>query len=171
MGLAKSRLFALFVLTLLSTGCFRYSFTGISIPQGVQTVFIGFFPDQSSSGLAILSDALNEELVNQFVNQSRLQLSRSEDAADAVVSGQIVRYVNKPTQVGSDGVALQHDITVVVKATFKYASEEEPEWTKNVESTAQYNPNEDPVNGEANAARQALEIIARNIFNDALSSW
>ena len=34
-----------------------------------------------------------------------------------------------------------------------------------------FDPTEDPVQGEENAADDALEQIANNMFNDAVSSW
>ena len=72
MAWRNSLLISLAILV-LSSGCFRYSFTGTSIPEGVNTIYIPFFPDQSDSGIGNLSDLLNEALIDRFVNQRRLQ--------------------------------------------------------------------------------------------------
>lgn len=157
--------------SLLLHGCFSYSFTGVSIPDGVQTIFIPFFPDQSPSGLSSLPDLLNEALVNQFVNQSRLNFVSDADAADAVLQGQIVGYTNRPSVVGPSGVAELNEISITVKASFKYANETQPEWDKSFSSSAPYDPNQDPITAEADAVSEILTVLARNMFNDALSSW
>ena len=76
----------LLLLTLISlvvsSGCLRYSFTGASIPDGVNSIYIPFFPDRSNSGISDLSDRLNRILVERFINQSKLQLASSEEEAE-----------------------------------------------------------------------------------------
>ena len=156
---------------LLSTGCFRYSFTGTSIPEGVNTVFIPFFPDQSNSGLGGLSDQLNEALIERFVNRSRLQLANSEDEADAVIDGRITSYSNRPFSIGGNEQANQNQVQISVSARFQYATEDSPLWDKSFSGSFTYDPTQDPANGEENAAGEALDQIANNMFNEAVSNW
>lgn len=96
MALPKQILLILLLTIFIGNGCLKYSFTGTSIPEGVNTIFIPFFPDQSNSGIGDLSDRLTEALIQRFVNESRLQLANSEDDADAVINGQIISYSNRP---------------------------------------------------------------------------
>ena len=156
---------------LFAGGCLRYSFTGASIPPGVNTIYIPFFPDQSNSGLGDLSDRLSEALINRFVNQSKLQLANNESDADAVLDGVITSYSNRPFSIGGDEQSNQNEVTISVRGTFKYASEEEPEWSKSFSGKFTFDPTEDPINGENQAANGALEQIANNMFNDAVSNW
>lgn len=171
MALTKSAtLFTLLFLFAFS-GCLRYSFTGTSIPDNVRTIYIPFFPDQSNSGLSDLSDRLNEVLVNRFVNQSRLSLAGSEDNADALIDGTIQNYTNRPFSVGGDEQANLNQIQITVRATFKYADDEDELWTKSFTGSATYDVLNNPVEGEVEAAIAALQQIAGNMFNDAVSSW
>lgn len=168
----KTSLFAiLLALTLVCSGCLRYSFTGASIPEGVNTIFIPFFPDQSASGLGDLADRLNQALIDRFVNQSRLQLANSESEADAVLDGTITRYSNQPFSIGGDEQANQNQVSISVQATFKYKTKDEAEWSKSFSGKGNFDPTESPIEGEGNAADQALEQIANNMFNDAVSNW
>lgn len=159
------------ILLFFLTGCLQYSFTGTSIPSDVQTIYIPFFPDRSQSGLGNLSDRLNRALVERFVNQSRLSLANDKETSDAFVEGSIQAYVNRPFSIGGDQQANRNEIQITVRATFQYASEDEPLWTKSFSGNATYDVLENPVDGELEAAETALQQIANNMFNDAVSNW
>jgi len=163
-------LYAVISLLVLS-GCVRYSFSGVSIPSEVRTIYIPFFPDNSTSGLSYLADDLNDSLVNRFVNQSRLNLTNDAENADAVIDGRIVNYRNSPFSVSGDQTATLNRVDITVRASFKYRAEDKPEWDKSFNGVAEFDPNEDPIDGERNAVLEAMERIAQNMFNDALGSW
>lgn len=171
MGLTKLRCIVLILISFTFTGCITYSFTGASIPSGVNTIYIPFFPDQSNSGLGDLGDQLNQVLINRFVNQSRLQLANTQDDADAVLDGVITSYSNRPFSISGDEQTGQNQVSITVRATFKYASNEEPEWNTSFNGRATYDPAQNPIDGERNAALEALEQVANNMFNDAVSNW
>jgi len=167
----SKKIFLLFTVLLAACGCFRYSFSGATIPEGVNTVYIPFFPDRSNSGITSLSDQLNEALIDRFINQSRLQLANSQDDADAILDGSITTYTNRPFSVSGDEQATSNQVNISVNASFRIKSEDSPEWTKTFSGNFEYDPSEDPVNGELNAAREALLQIANTMFNDAVSNW
>ncbi|NBC02972.1 MAG: hypothetical protein GVY20_04615 [Bacteroidetes bacterium] len=153
------------------SGCITYSFTGTSIPADVENVYIPFFPDQSQSGLGNLSDRLNRALINRFINQSRLSLANDQETSDAWMEGAIQTYVNRPFSIGGNEQANRNEIQISVRATFQFASDEEPIYTKTFSGTATYDVIENPVEGELEAAETALQQISDNMFNDAVSSW
>lgn len=167
--LTKTVLLVLAVCSL--SGCFRYSFTGTSIPEDVNSIFIPFFADQSTSGIGDLSDRLNQALINRFVNQTRLQLANSRAQADAVLEGSIVSYRNAPFSISGDEQAEQNEITITVRATFQYTREDQAEWTSSFSGKGTYDPIENPIEGETNAAEEALTQVVNNMFNDAVSGW
>lgn len=172
MALRKILFFGILSFALIQSSCLRYSFTGTSIPEDINTIYIPFFPDQSNSGLGDLSDRLNQALIERFVNQSRLQLANSEQDADAILDGSIVGYSNRPFSIGGNEQASQNQVRISVRGTFEYISEAEPLWTnKSFEGTFTFDPTDDPLNGEQTASDEALEQIANNMFNDAVSSW
>jgi len=161
----------LLVLLVLVAGCVTYSFTGTSIPSNVRTVYIPFFNDQSGGGIGDLGDRLNRALINRFVNQSRLSQSGTIESADALVDGAITGYRIRPFSIGGDQQANLNEITITVRASFRYASEDQPLWNKNFTGSGTYDTQENPVDGELAAAEQALQQIANNMFNDAVSNW
>lgn len=149
----------------------NYSFTGTSIPGDVESIYIPFFPDNSQSGLGDLSDRLNNALVNRFVNQSRLSLENERESADSWMEGTIQSYQNRPFSVGGDEQANLNEIQIVVRATFQFANNEQSEYSKTFTGSSTYNVLENPVDGELEAAEEALQQIANNAFNDAVSNW
>ncbi|MBO6537669.1 MAG: hypothetical protein JJ966_15715 [Balneolaceae bacterium] len=172
MGLRKLLLGFLMCSMFMQTSCLRYSFTGTSIPEDVNTIFIPFFPDQSNSGIGDLSDRLNDVLLQRFVNESRLALANSEQDADALLTGQIISYSNRPFSIGGNEQANQNQVQIVVRATFSYQKNADNEWeNKSFTGTFTFDPTQDPIEGEDNAADEALEQIANNMFNEAVSSW
>lgn len=157
---------------ILLPGCLRYSFTGVNIPSDVRTVYIPFFPDQSNSGLANLSDDLNEALVDRFVNQSRLSLTNNEAEADMRLEGRISGYSNEAFSIAEDRRAELNRVTVTVQSEVLFpGSESGSEWNRSFSGTNEYDPQEAGADGEVNAAFAALQDIADDMFNEALGDW
>ena len=154
-----------------NSSCLRYSFTGTSIPEGVNTVYIPFFPDQSNSGLGDLSDRLNEALIERFIAQSRLRLANTAEEADAVIDGRITGYSNRPFSITGNEQASQNQVQIRVQASFLFKTDDSPVYDKAFSGSFNFDPTNDPVNGERDAAAEALQQIANNMFNDAVSSW
>ena len=167
----KHFLIFLCFIAFIFNGCLKYSLTGTSIPEGINTIFIPFFPDQSNSGIGNLSDRLTDALLQRFVNESKLQLANNEDIADAVINGRIISYSNRPFSIGGNEQANQNQVQITVSASFQYKTDNIPLWNKSFNGSFTFDPSEDPVEGEENAADDALEQIANNMFNDAVSSW
>lgn len=158
-------------LILFCTSCMSYSFTGTSIPSDVRTIYIPFFPDNSQSGLGDLTDRLYNALVNRFVNQSRLSLNNDQESSDSWMEGSIQSYSNRPFSVGGDEQANLNEIQIVVRATFQFQDSDEPVYSKSFTGNATYDVLDNPVDGELDAAAEALQQIANNAFNDAVSNW
>ncbi|MEL7834800.1 LptE family protein [Fodinibius sp. Rm-B-1B1-1] len=167
----NSGVVAILIIAFALSGCFRYSFTGTSIPDDVNSIYIPFFADQSSGGVGNLSDRLNEALINRFINQTRLQLANSRDVADAVLEGSITNYANEPFSVTGEGQSSLNEVTITVRATFQYTDNEQAEWSSTFRGSETYDTNENPIEGETNAAAEALNQVANNMFNDAVSGW
>ncbi len=159
------------VLVLVAGGCLRYGFTGVSIPADVRTIYIPFFQDRSGSGLADLPDRLNRALVDRFVNQTRLQLVSDASLADIVLDGTITGYGSRPFSIGGNEEAALNRVTISVRASFKYAREANALWDKGFTGTAEYDPSQDPITREQEAADLALERIAQNLFTDSVGRW
>jgi len=163
--------FLLLLLPFLLGGCFHYGFTGTSIPEDVNSIYIPFFADQSNSGISNLSDRLNQALVDRFINQTKLQLANSRGAADAVLEGSITSYTNKAFSISGEQQTSRNQVSIQVHATFQYTKKDKPEWNSSFSGSQTYDTNDNPIQGEKNAANDALSQVANNMFNDAVSGW
>lgn len=164
-------IWSLVVLSVTSSGCVRYSFTGTSIPADVNTIYIPFFQDRSNSGIGTLPDELYTKLVNRFVRQSRLSLAGSEQEADAWIRGEIVGYRNQAFTVTGDEQTSLNQVQITVRASFQYANEEKEVWNSTVSGSATYDVLNNPVDGEFEAIEEALEQIANSMFTNSVSQW
>jgi len=163
--------FLLLLLPFILSSCFHYGFTGTSIPEDVNSIYIPFFADQSNSGISDLSDRLNQALVDRFINQTRLQLANSRSTADAVLEGSIQSYSNEAFSITGEQQTSQNKVTIRVSATFQYTKKNKAEWSTSFSGSGNYDTNDNPIEGEKNAADDALSQVANNMFNDAVSGW
>lgn len=153
------------------TGCFHYSFSGASIPSNVHSIYIPFFPDKSNSGISNLSDELNKALVNRFVNQSRLHLANNKSNADVLVDGVIQSYSNQTFSISGNQQASSNRVQISVNATYRYRTDKKPLWTRTFSGFGDYDPNKNPIQGEKAAALDAMNMIARKMFDDSIGKW
>jgi hypothetical protein len=161
----------LVLMMMSATSCIRYSFSGVAIPDNVNTIYIPFFQDQSGSGLADLSDRLNEALINRFVNQTRLRITNNADDADIVMEGVITAYRNVPFSIGGNEQASLNRVTVSVRGSFKYRTDERPVWNKSFNGNGDFDPSVNPIDGEISASGVAMDQIAQGMFNDSVGRW
>lgn len=153
-------------------GCGYYSSTGAVLPEHVNTIAIPVFEDQARSSLPNLTDELTELLIDRFVRQTRLSLVTDDLGADAVLSGAIDRYSNRPASVGGQERATLNrvDITVTVQFTDRLKGQDIVP-RRSFSAFGEYDPVADGLDGETVAASEALKQIADDIFNAATSNW
>lgn len=165
----KLLLVLLLLLSVSSSGCAYYSFTGASIPDHLNTIAIPLVVDNSINTFPELPDQLTEELVNRFVNQTRLSLVENEDEADALLTVEIQRYTNAPTSVSGDEVAVRNRVTVTVQVVYEDRTEGKEILKRSFSNYEDYDPAD--INEEGVAASTALENVADDIFTAATSNW
>lgn len=153
------------------TGCVKYSFTGASIPSEVETLFIPFFDDRSGSSVGSLNQWLYDECFNEFINRSRLRLANSPEEADATLEGIILSYTNLPFSVSGEETAERNEVTIRVQATLRFEGEDDPVFSSTLTGTATFDIVNNPIDGEREAAQDALNQIAEAMFTQSVSQW
>ena len=162
---------ALLGLVLAAPGCAYYSFTGATIPANLNTVAIPLVEDNSLSPLTTLDEELTELLITRFVRQTRLTLETNEDAADIILTARIDRYTNAPTSVSGQERAEFNRVGLTVSVRYYNRVEDEELFDRSFNSFDDYDPLSGDLEDEENAARNALENIADDIFTAATSNW
>ncbi len=155
----------------VAPGCAYYSFTGASIPANLNTLSIPLVEDNSLSPLTTLDEELTELLITRFVRQTRLTLETNEDEADVVLTARIDRYTNAPTSVSGQERAEFNRVTLTVSVRYYNRVEDKEVFQRSFNSFDDYDPLQGGLEEEENAARNALENIAEDIFTAATSNW
>ncbi len=167
----RFRLLLLLIALTTLAGCFRYSATGASIPQDVHTIYIPFFPDNASGGIANLNELLYQALVDRFTRRSRLRLADDPDSADIVLDGAIQTYSNRPFSIGANQTATLNRVEIGVRASFRYTRDAQPLWDRSFTGFSEYDPTVDALQGESTAAQAAVENLANTLFQESLGKW
>jgi len=160
------------VLLLCTASCgVRYSFSGGSIPQDMNTVTVHIIENRAPMVLPTLSETLTEGLKSRIRTQSRLSQVSAE--GDAIFEGTVTDYKIGPAAVeaGTDRAALNRlSITVSIKYTNNVVPEDSFDQTftryKDFSSATQ------PIQAqEEQIVRDIVEMLTEDIYNRAFANW
>ena len=164
-------LLALLIGASLVSGCAVYSFSGASIPSNLETISIPIVQDNTSSPANRMGTDLTDLLTDRFVDRTRLSLTTDDSGADALLRARIQRYTNQPTGVSGNERATTNEVTIEVQVRYVDQTKDEELLNQTFGGQASYNPAEAGLEGEQQAARNALENVADDIFSSATSDW
>lgn len=153
------------------TGCAFYSFSGASIPSHLETIAIPIAQDNTSSPVNRLGPDLTDLLTDRFVDRTSLSLTTNDTEADALLTARIQRYTNRPTGVSGDERATTNEVTIQIQVRYVDQKKDEELVNQSFRGTATYDPAEAGLQGEIQAAQNALENAADDIFSTATSNW
>jgi len=153
------------------TGCSYYSFTGASIPSNLNTIAIPLAQDNSINPVNTLNRDLTNELVDRFVERTRLSLTTNQNEADALLTARIQDYRNEASGVSGDERATVNRVTIQVRIRYVDQTNDEVLLEQAFSGFGEYDPVEAGVAGEREAARVAVERVVDNIFSSATSNW
>ncbi len=164
-------LLATVLLAVLLSGCSRYSFTGATVAEHLNTIAIPLAEERSNSPLSSLSESLTRRLVDRFVGQTRLRLEEDEEQADVVLSTSIDQYDNRPSSVSADERAALNRVTITIAVVYRDRVEDEEILRRTFTGYGEYDPLVGGLAGEEAAAVLALDRIADDVFTAATSDW
>ncbi|MFN3595976.1 MAG: LPS assembly lipoprotein LptE [Rubricoccaceae bacterium] len=167
---AGTRAAALALGLALLAGCGVYSFTGATLPAGLNTVAVPLAEDRTTGGPPDLDRQLTDALVSRFADRTRLRLVADEAAADAIVRASLDRYGVSPVAVAGDDLASLNRVALTVTVVFEDQLEGTERLRRTFSATADYPPAEG-LAGEAAAVQRAIEQIAADAFTAATSDW
>jgi outer membrane lipopolysaccharide assembly protein LptE/RlpB len=153
------------------SGCTVYSFSGASIPSHLETIAIPIAQDNTSSPLNTMGSDLTGLLTDRFVDRTSLSLTTDDSGADAILTARIQRYTNQPTGVSGDERATANEVTIQIQVRYVDQKKGDELVSQTFRGTATYNPVEAGIAGERQAAQNALQNAADDIFSTATSNW
>lgn len=157
------------MLCLLATSCGIYSFTGGSIPEGIESITVERFENNAPLVVPSLSQDFTEALRQKFIRQTNLEMQDYE--GDMQFSGAITKYAVAPEAITGNEVASQNRLTIGVKVSYVNTKYPEKNWDKSFAQFSLFSADQSLTEVEATLIEEIVDRLAQDIFNKALSNW
>tara|TARA_B100001057_G_scaffold294504_1_gene294578 strand:- start:543 stop:1067 length:525 start_codon:yes stop_codon:yes gene_type:complete len=168
----KSIFILFFQLTLISCGI--YSFTGSSIPTGVETFQVDYFENTAGGrpGSTIepgLDTDFTIALQDLIVNQTSLNLVN--EGGDIIYSGEIVEFSVTPMAATAEIKAAQNRLTMAVMVSYENVLNEDDNIDRRFSFYYDFPGNLQVYDIKDTALEEIFERITQDIFNETLAKW
>ena len=162
------------VISLMVVSCGIYSFTGSSIPIGVETFQVNYFENTAGGkpGSTIepgLDRDFTIALQDLIVNQTSLNLVN--EGGDIIYGGEIVEYSVTPMAATAEIKAAQNRLTMAVMVNYENVSNEEDNFEKRFSFYYDFPGNLQVYDIRDSALEEIFERITQDIFNETLAKW
>lgn len=164
------RLSILLVLSLgLLPGCWWYSFSGASVPEGATTINIQTFSNEANLVNPTLAQDFTEALRQRFISQTTLSLTDQE--GDLQLTGSIVDYRVTPVNITAGEQAATNRLTVVVRVRYTNTLDPNDTWEQNFSQFTDFAQTVNFTAEEASLVEEVSELLTQDIFQAALADW
>ena len=162
------------VISLMVVSCGIYSFTGSSIPIGVETFQVNYFENTAGGkpGSTIepgLDRDFTIALQDLIVNQTSLNLVN--EGGDIIYSGEIVEYSVTPMAATAEIKAAQNRLTMAVMVNYENVSNEYDNLEKRFSFYYDFPGNLQVYDIKDSALEEIFERITQDILNETLAKW
>ena len=162
------------ITSLMIISCGIYSFTGSSIPVGVETFQVDYFENTAGGkpGSTIepgLDRDFTIALQDLIVNQTSLNLVN--EGGDIIYSGEIVEYSVTPMAATAEIKAAQNRLTMAVMVSYENVSNEEDNIEKRFSFYYDFPGNLQVYDIKDSALEEIFERITQDILNETLAKW
>ena len=162
------------VISLMVVSCGIYSFTGSSIPIGVETFQVNYFENTAGGkpGSTIepgLDRDFTIALQDLIVNQTSLNLVN--EGGDIIYSGEIVEYSVTPMAATAEIKAAQNRLTMAVMVKYENVSNEDDNLEKRFSFYYDFPGNLQVYDIKDSALEEIFERITQDILNETLAKW
>lgn len=166
----KIKILLLLITSASLLGCWKYSFTGASIPESTKTFQVNYFQNNAPLIEPGLERDFTLALQDIILNQTRLDLVKS--GADLTYEGEITEYRISPTTATADNRAAQNRLTITVNVRFFDKNVEESDLEQRFSFFYDYAGNAQLVGSQKDTAiNEIFERITQDIFNATLAKW
>ena len=162
------------ICSIMTISCGIYSFTGSSIPIGVETFQVNYF-ENSAGGKpgSTIEPGLDRDftiaLQDLIVNQTSLNLVN--EGGDIIYSGDIVEYSVTPMAATAEIKAAQNRLTMAVMVSYENVLNEEDNIEKRFSFYYDFPGNLQVYDIKDAALEEIFERITQDILNETLAKW
>ena len=168
----KQLLLIYFLLTTISCGI--YSFTGSSIPVGVETFQVNYFENTAGNrpGSTVepgLDSDFTIALQDLIVNQTSLNLVNQ--GGDIIYSGEIIEFSVSPMAATAELKAAQNRLKMSVNLIYENTLNEDDNLEKSFSFYYDFPGNLQVYDIKDTALEEIFGRITQDIFNETLAKW
>ena len=162
------------ICSIMAISCGIYSFTGSSIPIGVETFQVNYFENTAGGkpGSTIepgLDRDFTIALQDLIVNQTSLNLVN--EGGDIIYSGDIVEYSVTPMAATAEIKAAQNRLTMAVMVSYENVLNEDDNIEKRFSFYYDFPGNLQVYDIKDSALEEIFERITQEILNETLAKW
>lgn len=167
----RAALLAVAAMLFLVAGCsISYKFNGASIDYTkTKTIQIADFPIRSSYVWGPMASIFNNQLKDQFANNTRLiQVKRN---GDLKIEGEITQYSQRNKAVTSEGQSAQAELSMTVNVRFTNSVNHKEDFEKQFTSTSTFPTTTSLTSVQEELVTEMVEDICDQIFNATVANW
>lgn len=154
----------------VNVGCGVYGFRGNNPPEGVKSLNLPLFEDQSGFSEAGLKELFTETLKNLIINDNTFLLV-DRTIADGSVTGIIKRIADDPLVISGNETVTKRKITIDVEINFQNLKRQRVIWNRTYSDWGEYSSDNTGFSNRDAGIREAMNKICNNILNDLTSNW
>ncbi len=163
-----------FIILLLASAIFAscgiYSFRGNNPPDGIKTVAVPLFTDNSGFAVSGIVEKFTEVLKNKIISDNTLKLV-DKSKADAVITCNISSIKDDALVISGAENVTKRKITINVSVVFENLKKQKKIWERNYENWGEYNSSSNSFSEREAGIVIARDKIAEDILNDIISNW
>ena len=153
----------------LNHGCGIYSFSGISIPSEIKTIYIQYIDNTATLIEPSLSDNLTEKLKTKCLNESGLIWE--EINPDISFSGKIKEYEIKPIAIQNNETAAKNRLTISVEITYINNLDNSKNFNQIFTDYTDFDSTQNFYEAEIELNTIVVDALIDHIFNAAFLNW
>jgi len=162
--------FFIILISAVLFGSCTYSFKGASPPEGIKTIYIPNFRDESGFGLPTLSEEMTTLLKGKFINDNTLEYAE-KTTADGMLDC-IIKGVKDEVQVvsGNEQVS-RRKVTIVVSVDFTNLRKQKSIWKKDFSNWGEYDSSTGGFSKRDEGVKSAIDKLTDDILLSVISNW
>jgi len=160
----------LFVLAIAqNNSCGVYSFSGISIPSEIKTIYIEYIKNDANLTEANFSNTITEKLKTKCLNEAGLIWD--DINPDVSFSGKIKKYLIEPIAIQNNETAAKNRLTITIEITYINNIDGAKSFNQLFSDYIDFDSDQNFYNEEIELNNSVATNLIDNIFNAAFLNW
>ena len=151
------------------TSCGIYSLNGVTFPDTIKTVSIGFIENKAPIVAPNLSPTLTDKLRNKFLTQTNLNLIA--DNGDFAIQGNVVDYSVNPVGAADNSSASKNRLQISVQMKMVSEKAKHLEFDQRFTQFEDFDASKSLADVAADLIESISDNLAQEIFNKAALNW